>query len=212
MLGALIVIEGIDGAGTTTQARRLCERLTAEGIACHLTREPSDGPLGRLLREILAGGHAPTDAATLSLLFAADRADHLQREVVPALERGMVVVSDRWYHSSLAYQGTGEDRAWIRELNRRARTPELTILLEVSAEVAAHRRASDRRPDELFDALETQRKVAGGYRAVVELLSGSERIEVIDGELPADAVADRIAALVRETCGPGAPGSPSRGR
>jgi len=198
--GILIAVEGIDGAGTTTQARRLVELLEADGYRAHVTREPSDGPVGRLLREILAGEHAPVDATTLSLLFAADRADHIQREVEPAIAAGAVVVSDRWYHSSLAYQGTEEERLWIRELNRRARSPELTVFLEVTPEVAADRRASDGRSEEIFDRLAVQRRVAAGYRSVIESLRESERIEIVDGELPADEVAAMIASLARETC------------
>jgi dTMP kinase len=142
----LIVLEGIDGAGTTTQALRLEAALRADGRDVHRTREPSDGPIGRLLREMLAGKHAPVDATTLSLLFAADRADHLGREVEPALARGTVVISDRWYHSSLAYQGAGEERAWIRTLNARARHPDLTLLLDIDAEVGARRRSDAGRP------------------------------------------------------------------
>ena len=196
----LVVIEGIDGAGTTTQARLLGAALEERGVPAHLTREPSDGPIGRLLREILAGAHAPTEATTLALLFAADRADHIQREVNPALERGQVVISDRWYHSSLAYQGSEEDRAWIAELNRRARRPDLTLLLEVHPDEAARRRTAAARSEELFDALEIQRRVAAGYRQVVDALGAQERIDVIDGSRPVDEVAAdclaRVLALV----------------
>ncbi len=198
--GLLIAIEGIDGAGTTTQARRLVDWLAASGLAAHVTREPSDGPVGKLLREILAGAHAPVDATTLSLLFAADRADHIQREVEPALAEGIIVVSDRWYHSSLAYQGTEEERQWIAELNRRARAPDLTVFLEVRPEVAAERRASDDREEEIFDQLAVQRRVSAGYRAVIETLAPTERIEIVDGEAPVDEVASALVALARETC------------
>ena len=106
--GKLIVLEGIDGSGTTTQARLLCEWLAGRGVAVHLTREPSDGPVGRLIREILHGAHAPVAGDTMALLFAADRVDHLSREVLPALDRGTHVVTDRYYHSSLAYQAIDE--------------------------------------------------------------------------------------------------------
>ncbi|HUH03125.1 MAG TPA: dTMP kinase [Kofleriaceae bacterium] len=197
---ALIVLEGIDGAGTTTQAARLVATLREDGIATHLTREPSDGPVGLLLRAILAGAHAPVDATTLSLLFAADRADHLHREVEPALARGDVVVSDRWYHSSLAYQGTGEERAWISQLNARARRPDLTIFLEVAPAVAAGRRADAGRSDEIFDALPLQERIAAGYQAVIAELRSRERIEVVDGERPPDEIATVVARLARETC------------
>src|SRR5688572_30541516 len=79
--GLLIAIEGIDGAGTTTQARRLVEWLEASGRPAHLTREPSTGPIGELLRRMLGGAFAPVDAGAVALLFAADRLDHLAREV-----------------------------------------------------------------------------------------------------------------------------------
>jgi dTMP kinase len=193
--GVLIVLEGIDGAGTTTQTARLVEALHGRGVPAHRTREPADGPVGRLLREILAGRHAPTDATTLALLFAADRADHLQREVEPALMAGRAVVSDRWYHSSLAYQGAGEERAWIAELNRRARRPDLTIFLRVAPEVAAARRAASRAGDELFDAPAVQRRVADGYVEVMTELAAVERIEILDGEQPVERVASACLEL-----------------
>ena len=193
------MIEGLDGAGTTTQVRRLVEHLNARGQRAHATREPSDGPVGKLLREMLTGRHAiegeKLSQSTFGLLFAADRLDHLQREVEPALRRGHVVVSDRWYHSSLAYQGTGADRDWITQLNSRARRPDLTIFLKVRPEVAAARRVAAGRVQELFEDLRMQEEVAEGYRATIaELAAQGERIEILDGELPADAV---FAAIVR---------------
>ncbi len=200
-MGRLIVLEGLDGAGTTTQARRLVEHLNTRGTSAHLTREPSDGPIGTLIRQMLTGHHAITGQAiaqsTFGLLFAADRLDHLQREVEPQLANGATVVSDRWYHSSLAYQGTGADRDWITTLNARARRPELTIFLQVRPEVAAARRVAAGRVQELFEDLRMQEEVAAGYKATIsELAAQGERIEVIDGELPADDVFAAIVKLV----------------
>ncbi len=200
-VGRLIVLEGLDGAGTTTQARSLCDRLAARGRTAHGTREPSDGPIGRLIREMLTGGHViagqTIDQATFSLLFAADRVDHLQREVEPALAAGAVVVSDRWYHSSLAYQGTGAARTWITQLNARARRPDLTLLLRVRPEVAAARRLAAGRSQELFEDLAMQRQVAAGYDEVVAaLVAAGERIEVLDGEQPLAEVARAIDAAL----------------
>ncbi|HTR52211.1 MAG TPA: dTMP kinase [Kofleriaceae bacterium] len=199
MSGRLIVIEGLDGAGTTTQARRLVEHLTARGVAAHLTREPSDGPIGRLIREMLTGSHAiageKLSQGTFGLLFAADRLDHLQREVEPAIARGAIVVSDRWYHSSLAYQGTGADRDWIAQLNSRARRPDLTIFLKVRPEIAARRRADAGRAQELFEDMAMQEEVDAGYRATIaELIASGETIEIVDGEVAEDQV---FAAIVR---------------
>jgi dTMP kinase len=199
----LIVIEGLDGAGTTTQARRLVDHLNAHGTPAHGTREPSDGPIGRLIREMLTGAHAiegqELSQSTFGLLFAADRLDHMQREVEPKLAAGVTVVSDRWYHSSLAYQGTGADRDWIATLNARARRPDLTLFLQVRAEVAAKRRAIARRKEELFEDLRMQQEVEAGYRATIaELTAAGERIEIIDGEQAEDQV---FAAILRAVAG-----------
>jgi dTMP kinase len=204
--GRLIVLEGLDGAGTTTQAKLLVSAITAKGRDAHLTREPSDGPVGRLLRSMLIGEHAIAgrviDQATFGLLFAADRMDHLQREVMPALEAGATVVSDRWYHSSLAYQGTGADRAWIRVLNQRARVPDLTVFLRVRAEVAAARRVAAGRAQELFEDLPMQQRVAAGYESVLAELSASgEKIAVLDGEATPDEVTAAIAVAVAPLLG-----------
>lgn len=200
--GIFVVLEGIDGAGTTSQAKRLCNSLRERGIPCHLTREPTDGPIGKLLREILTGAHEPTDATTLGLLFAADRADHLQREIQPQLAAGCVVISDRYYHSSLAYQGSEEDRRWISQLNKRAPAPDCTFFLKVDPQIAASRRLADNREEELFDSDSTQARVARGYDEVVEGLSGSESIEVLDGHKSLDELSaeilEKTTALLQE--------------
>ena len=201
MTAKLIVLEGLDGAGTTTQVKRLVEHLRASGRAAHATREPSDGPIGKLIREMLTGGHAipgqSLSQSTFGLLFAADRLDHLQREVEPQLAAGAIVVSDRWYHSSLAYQGTGADRDWITMLNARARKPDLTIFLEVRPEVAAKRRLDAGRVQELFEDIRMQEAVAEGYLATnKELMAQGERIETLDGEQSPDAVFAAIVKLV----------------
>lgn len=201
MSGRLIVLEGLDGAGTTTQTKRLVAYLVAHGTPAHATREPSDGPIGRLIREMLTGGHGLPQGAisqsTFGLLFAADRLDHAQREVEPALAEGITVVSDRWYHSSLAYQGTGADRDWIVQLNARARRPDVTVFLEVRPEVAAARRVAAGRVQELFEDLRMQAEVAEGYRATnAELAALGERIETIDGELSPDDVFAAILGAI----------------
>jgi dTMP kinase len=194
--GFLLVLEGIDGAGTTTQATAVSAALAPLGRAVHQTREPSDGPIGKLLRQLLAGQHQPVDATTMGLLFAADRADHIQREVAPALAAGAIVVSDRWYHSSLAYQGTEEERGWIAELNRRAIKPDLTVFLDVEAEVALARRNAAGRSVELYDALTVQERVARGYREVMAQLGERERIVILNGRRAPAALTAEIVAMV----------------
>lgn len=195
------MIEGLDGAGTTTQVRRLVEHLNARGQRAHGTREPSDGPVGKLIREMLSGGHAieaqAISQSTFGLLFAADRLDHLQREVEPKLAAGTWVVSDRWYHSSLAYQGTGADRDWIAMINARARKPDITVFLKVRPEVAAERRVAAGRTQELFEDLQMQRDVDAGYRATIEELGAQgEHIITVDGEQPEDDVFVEVVRAV----------------
>lgn len=137
---------------------------------------------------------------TLSLVFAADRVDHFYRVVGPALAAGITVVSDRWYHSSLAYQRTVVGREWIMALNQDARTPDVTIVLNVSPELGQQRRAAAGRPQEYFHDLAIQREVAAGYRATVpELRLRGERIEVVDGELGEDDVAVAVLRAIGVT-------------
>src|SRR4051812_628652 len=168
-----IVLEGIDGAGTTTQTAKLVSRLRAEGLTAHQTREPSDGPLGMLLRQVLTGRiplpETPSTPrwAELALLFAADRLDHLSAEVLPRIGQGEWVVSDRYDHSTVAYQSAfAKDAgsvAWLRELNRFARRPDLTIVLDVSADVARARRLARAGAREMFDDDALQRHLATFY-------------------------------------------------
>jgi len=195
--GRFVVIEGIDGAGTTTQTARLVAELTMKGHDAHGTREPSTGPVGQLLRKILGGAHAPVDGTTMALLFAADRADHLAREIVPALQRGAIVVSDRYYHSSFAYQATETDGQFVERINHRARAADLSVLLRVPAETAALRRARAGRAVERYDDLPVQRRVAEHYdRVFARLADKGERVAIVDGGQEPDAVLRELLALV----------------
>jgi len=207
--GGFIVLEGVDGAGTTTQARLLAERLRARGQRVHTTAEPSAGPIGRLLRRALSGrltdGDAPDPARpswpTLALMFAADRLDHLAREVEPELAAGAWVICDRYDHSTLAYQsvGGGGEAAipWLRELNRHARRPDVTIVLDVPASVAAERRRARSGPEEIFDADDLQVRL-GAFYAQLERHCPGETIVHVDGTLPlAEVTAATLGAIER---------------
>lgn len=197
--GRFIVLEGIDGAGTTTQARRLCDHLNASGHRAHLTREPSDGPVGLLIREVLRGKHAPFDAAAMALAFAADRRDHLAREIVPRLEVGEHVVSDRYVLSSYVYQTRFVDAEFVWRINAGAQPADLTVLLDVPVEVAAGRRAARGGPDELYDDLALQRAIAEAYRALLtspEVRARGEYLVRLDGTADAETVAAALAAQV----------------
>jgi len=201
--GRFLVIEGLDGAGTTTQSRLLGERLRASGRKAHVTAEPSGGPVGSLLRQVLqkrinGGAGDGFDPHALALLFAADRLDHLSAEVLPRLAAGEDVVSDRYTLSSLAYQSiTTGDAAWVEEINGRARAPDLTIFLRVRPGLALGRRRGAGTTPELYEVDAFQRQVALSYeRAVLSLRAGGQRLEVLDGERPVEVVAEAVGRLV----------------
>lgn len=201
--GRFVVIEGLDGAGTTTQARLLGERLRAAGGAVHVTAEPSGGPVGGLVRQVLQrrvnGGRGDGfDPHALALLFAADRLDHVAAEVAPRLAEGCDVVSDRYTLSSLAYQGlTTRDLAWVEAINRRAPAPDLTVFLRVRPGLALGRRQAAGTAPELYEVAAFQRRVARSYeRSLALLRRAGQRVEVLDGEAPVEAVADAVAGLV----------------
>ncbi|HVX97830.1 MAG TPA: dTMP kinase [Polyangia bacterium] len=193
-----VALEGIDGSGTTTQLGRLVAHLEARGRRAHATREPSTGPVGRLLRELLLGRHAfpdgaPADGQAMALLFAADRRDHLRREIEPQLAAGVDVVTDRYLMSSLAYQAEEADRDWVAGLARGVRPADVTILLDVPVSVAAERRRAAGRVTERYDDDAVQARVADGYR---RLAAADASVVVLDGGGSIEAVAAEIAGVV----------------
>jgi dTMP kinase len=197
-----VVLEGIDGSGTTTQVARLADRLRALGVPVRATREPSDGPIGTLVRQMLTGrvvipgGRAP-GWATMALLFAADRMDHVESEIAPFVATGGVILSDRYDASSLAYQSvsSGVDAKaaveWIRSLNRYARRPDLTMVLDVPPDLAAERREHRGEAAQLYEQSEMQRELAAFYKNLATHMPG-ERIVVIDATGTIDNVQARV--------------------
>ena len=206
--GRFIVLEGLDGAGTTTQTQRLAHALREQGHHVVTTREPSDGPIGTLIRQALGGrlglpnGDGPLTHATLALLFAADRTDHLAATVEPAVAQGSIVLSDRYVLSSLAYQGVELPMAWVAEINQHAVAPDLTLFLQVPSAVGAKRRAIRGGRPELFEARRIQRKVEHGYELALQHRSPHENIERIDGSLPMERITDlaleRVQTLLKK--------------
>ena len=210
--GKFIVLEGIDGAGTTTQAELLANWMRERKLPVHLTREPSTGRVGQVIRERLSepansarvGAPAPLGAPAtllrhhaLALLFAADRLDHLALEIAPQLAQGVHVVSDRYLLSSLAYQSLACDREWVAEINREARPADLTILLDLPAEQAMKRVVSRERKPELFEKLEVQEKVRKLYLETVRQLSSDQAVVVLDGAKSVEEVFQLIVKNVK---------------
>jgi len=205
--GLFIVLEGIDGSGSTTHSKLLSKAIKSRGLEVVLTCEPSSGPIGALIRQVLsrrlfvpdATGPRNFDWSTMALLFAADRMDHLDSTVAPALRAGSVVVSDRYYLSSLAYQSAtahngAESIPWIREINAHALRPDLTIVLDVPAEVAEERRRTRGGVEEMFEARELQARLATIYARAHELVPNDRVLHVSGvGEL------QQVAARIFET-------------
>jgi dTMP kinase len=200
--GRFVVLEGIDGAGTTTHVGRLAERLRTMRVPVRATREPSDGPVGTLVRQVLTGrvvvpgGRAP-GWATMALLFAADRVDHVEAEIEPWVNEGGIMISDRYDASSLAYQSVSSGRGgsdaveWIRTLNRDCKRPDLTIVLDVNFEEAARRRDARGEPAQLYEQNEVQQALAVFYRDLAKHLP-KDRVVLVDAGGPIDEVHERI--------------------
>lgn len=192
--GYLIAVEGIDGAGKTVNSRWLVRRLRACGYRAVYTREPTDGPVGRLLRRMLRRGS--TGPEMDALLFAADRLHHVRRFLEPRLSMGYVVVSDRYLFSSIAYQGalTG-DRAWVELLNRFCPEPDLAIYLDVDPDTGLRRKRGPRM--RAFEDVSVLQRV----RSVYLELCREGRMVRIPAERELGEVRADIARAVRERLG-----------
>ncbi|GAB3211262.1 dTMP kinase [Marinactinospora thermotolerans] len=198
--GTFIVLEGGEGAGKSTQARQLAIWLREEGFDVVTTREPGATKLGMRLRALLLDKeHTGMSARAEALLYAADRAEHVSSVIRPALERGAIVVSDRYVDSTLAYQGAGRelatsDVARINEWATGGLVPDLTILLDlpVGLGMARHGRPADRleaEPEEFHE------RVRAGFRALAE--RAPERYLVLDAQRPQEEITREIRRRIR---------------
>ncbi len=192
--GMFIVIEGIDGTGKSTQARRLAVWLEAQGREVVVSREPTDGPWGRKLRESAASGRlAPADELDY---FLKDRQQHVTELIAPALAAGKVVILDRYYFSSMAYQGCrGFDPAEIRRLNEAiAPVPDLLLILDLEVDVALGRigaRGDSANEFEKRDSLQRCREIFLSLR-------DEPFARVIPSDGPLDEITNRLQTAIRE--------------
>ncbi len=216
--GTFIVIEGSDGSGTTTQSERLADKFNA-----YWTKEPTDNQVGRKIDDMISSDSYSAEA--IALAFAADRMLHLEDEVLPRLEDGETVISDRYYHSSLAYQpALGASLDWVKKLNEHAVTPDLTVFIVTPVEEAMKRilKRSGITPhldvfteddetslEEVLDELDAyeggenifenvgfQEQVVLRYRRLAEELG--EDVVVVDGSKEKDEVFEQIMDALRE--------------
>ena len=196
----LITVEGGDGAGKTTLVRALADRWLAAGLPVRTTLEPGGTELGRGLRELVLRSESELSAWAETFLFLADRAADVAVIIRPALERGEIVLCDRFADSTLAYQGYGRglDLDLLRRLNAAATgelEPDLTLLLDIPAELGVARGREDG-GDRIADAaLAFHRRVNDGFRAIAA--AAPTRVVDLDASLPAATVFER-AVLAAE--------------
>lgn len=201
MAGLFVTFEGGDGSGKSTQASLLGEWLTDQGRTVVRTREPGGTEVGLEIRELVLHHRGDIDPRAEALLYAADRAHHIATLVRPALERGEVVIQDRYFDSSIAYQGAGRvlDSEEVRQLSlwaTDALIPDVTVLLDLDENIARERlNAANKR----FDRLENEKaefhaRVRQGFLALAK--AEPERFLVLDASLPVEELAQRIRARI----------------
>ena len=197
--GFFITLEGPEGSGKTTQARLLSEALRKDGCEVVLTSEPGGDPAAEEIRDILLHSKSEIVPEAELLLYLAARAQHVRRVILPALNRGAIVISDRYADSSVAYQGYGRgiDVGILRQLNEFATgglVPDLTILLDLPPELGLERQRDRNRFE--AESVEFHRKVRAGF----QVLAGEEpeRWAVVDARGGVEEVAGRVLEVVRE--------------
>jgi dTMP kinase len=205
--GLFIVLEGPDGAGISTQTGLLQSHLSARGIKSYATKEPTQGPIGSLIRQglskrLVTPPNNPLDDDIIALLFAADRLDHIRVDIEPRLEAGVHIISDRYRLSSYAYQGATLGQEWVRQLNSRSMPADLTLFIDVPPEVSQQRITARGGYRELYETEERLRPIYENYLRLVEAaLAAGERVIVIDGRMPVGVVSNAVLQRVLEAIG-----------
>jgi len=199
--GVFIVFEGIDGAGKTTQAELLRNRLTESGRRVHMTAEPTDMPTGVALRRVLSGKVKKSESEA-ALMFVQDRVAHNlapENGIEACLAKGIDVICDRYYYSTMAYQGSSVDYGWVRSMNLDCpdiRKPDLCIFLDLTPEQSLGRIAAGRQNVEIYENRETLSRVRQAFLGVLNDLEGRERIVIVDAHRDIGAIhADIVKAV-----------------
>jgi dTMP kinase len=192
-MSKLIVFEGIDGAGKTTVSRKIVEILSSKGFKTFYTREPSDSPFAQLLNDLKT--KIDTGPIIDALAMSLDRAFHMMNEVEPRLAEGYVVVMDRYYHSTIAYQGAmGADIKWIRDINRVFRRPDIAFYLDVSVETAMRRIRDKKSRWPFYEFKDFLSKVRDIYLKLVE----ENELIYVDAERDLNDVINQVIKILRE--------------
>lgn len=193
--GIFIAIEGIDGAGKTTQVTRLSSALKNAGELVITSKEPTDGQWGRLLRSSAASGRLPLDEELD--LFIRDRKEHLEQVIMPALNAGKIVILDRYFYSTIAYQGCrGMDYLQVESMMEFAPVPDMVFLLDADPVTTLHRISHGR--NESPNEFEQEQSLRDARRIFLELASRRSEMYVIDAVCSADSVTGTVMNLMLE--------------
>jgi len=197
-----VVFEGIDGSGHTTQAKLLTERLIKLGKKAEFTFEPTDSPIGKLIRKCLSGEFVCTQPETLAAQFLLDRYEHYWGKIVPWIEEEKIVVCDRYHLSWEVYQGQSLTKEWLAGIYRylAAAPPHLTILLDMAGkeEEAMNRVDARGGTKEIYEKIEFQKKIAGEYLKLARhLRTSTVCTAVLDATLPIEKIADEVLILAQ---------------
>jgi dTMP kinase len=198
-----IAIEGIDGSGKSTQVAALKEFLINKNIKTMATFEPTNGPIGKMIRQIFAH-KMEADHRTIAALFVADRLEHLLNKedgVCKMLEQGNLVITDRYYFSSYAYHGTHMDMDWVIDANSLCADilrPHLTIYIDMDPAVSMQRLAANRQHIEMYETLDNLKQVKAKYEEAFEKQKGKENVVRVNGNRPANEVTEDILRIVSD--------------
>lgn len=195
--GFFVDIEGLDGSGASTQVRLVARELRKQGIKPYLTKEPTKGPIGRLVRQALEKEFNSLPPASVQLLFAADRGCHLNGEVIPRLEKREMVITDRYAWASVAFGSVHLSKEWLLDLNRDFILPDLTIFIEVAPEICLERLAKEKDGVVLFEEEEHLTQTWDTYHWLAAKYWWAQ-IVVVDGEQEKEKVTEEILSLIKK--------------
>jgi dTMP kinase len=195
--GKFIVFEGLDGSGKSTQVELLARKLKGGSVKVHKTLEPTQYLIGGLIRSFLANDWK-SSADCLQLLFAADRAHHLEKEIFPALKKNMTVVSDRYFFSSLAYGALGCDLDWLIKVNENFLLPDLTIILKSDPKICVERMNKERFSVELFEQVGKLEIVWENYNKIIGQFQSQCDIRILDGDRTIAAIFEDVEKILAE--------------
>lgn len=200
--GRFIVFEGIDGCGKSTQVALLAERLRAEGREVALTAEPTDSASGKMLRAAL-GGKEKRTPCEMAALFLLDRIYHNVSEdgIEAMLAKGIDVICDRYYYSSLAYQGSETDFDWVKDMNLSCPEicrPDLCVFLDIDPDVSLARIAAARESTEIYEKKELLERFRARFLSVFDMLKETDRVAIVDASRPIDEVLEAVLSAVKD--------------